>query len=282
MRVTRGSAPAILQQAGYTPVIVKVVNESGGSQRLRIGSPQAGPVYAGMSRLSGQRMQQEHLRENENVEKRTDRFLDLEMFTAAPMTANLSGLEVEYAIALIYSSEPGRREATITFDVGQGTAGPGVPRRGAGAVRRQTRGRRQTERPRRRWHADDGPVSVRGCAGPRVSAAGEAAGAGPVLSEAHLSCARRGRAAAAWRADDVLRPRPRVPMDEADRHDPRCRTRRPRRGQRGHRRQTRTLGRSGRARPLQRRPSHPLGRVRALHLADRRRRSRRHVQTDQG
>ncbi len=121
VRVTRGSAPAILQQAGYTPVIVKVVNESGGSQRLRIGSPQAGPVYAGMSRLSGQRMQQEHLRENENVDKRTDRFLDLEMFTAAPMTANLSGLEVEYAIALIYSSEPGRREATITFDVGQGT-----------------------------------------------------------------------------------------------------------------------------------------------------------------
>ena len=37
------------------------------------------------------------------------------------MTANLSGLEVEYAVALIYSSEPGRREATIAFDVGQGT-----------------------------------------------------------------------------------------------------------------------------------------------------------------
>ena len=121
VRVTRGAAPAILQQAGYTPVIVKVVNESGGSQRLRLGSPQAGPVYAGMSRLSGQRMQQEHLRENENVEKRTDRFLDLEMFTAPPMTANLSGLDVEYAIALIYSSESGRREATMTFDVGQGT-----------------------------------------------------------------------------------------------------------------------------------------------------------------
>ncbi len=121
VRVTRGAAPAILQQAGYTPVIVKVVNESGGSQRLRIGSPQAGPVYAGMSRLAGQRMQQEHLRENENVDKRTDRFLDLEMFNAAPMTANLSGLEVEYAIALIYSSESGRREARMTFDVGQGT-----------------------------------------------------------------------------------------------------------------------------------------------------------------
>src|SRR5690606_36712021 len=66
-------------------------------------------------------MQQQHLRENENVERRTDRFLDLELFTAPPMMANLSGLEVEYAIALISSSESGRREATLTCDVGQGT-----------------------------------------------------------------------------------------------------------------------------------------------------------------
>jgi hypothetical protein len=121
VRVERGPAPAVLQQAGYTPAIVKVVNESGGTPRLRIGSPQAGPVYAGMARLSADRMQQQQLRENENVERRTDRFLDLELFTAAPMTPNLSGLELEYVIALIYSNESGRREATITFDVGQGT-----------------------------------------------------------------------------------------------------------------------------------------------------------------
>ena len=121
VKVARGPASASLQQAGYTPVLIKVANESGGTQRLRIGSPQAGPVYAGMSKLSGDRMQQQHLRENENAERRTDRFLELEMFTAAPMTPNLSGLEAEYAIALIYSQEAGRREATIAFDVGQGT-----------------------------------------------------------------------------------------------------------------------------------------------------------------
>jgi hypothetical protein len=121
VKVARGPAAAVLQQAGYTPVLVKIINESGGTQRLRIGSPQSGPVYAGMSKLSAERMQQERLRENENAERRTDRFLELEMFTAAPMTTNLSGLEVEYAVALIYSSEPGRREATIAFDVGQGT-----------------------------------------------------------------------------------------------------------------------------------------------------------------
>src|SRR5258706_10165526 len=102
VKVTRGPAPALLQQTGYTPVLVKVVNESGGTQRLRIGSPQSGPVYAGMSKLAGDRMQQQHLRENENIERRTDRFLELELFAAPPMTANLSGLGVEYAIALLY------------------------------------------------------------------------------------------------------------------------------------------------------------------------------------
>lgn len=121
VKVSRGPAPARLQQAGYTPVLVKVVNESGGTQALRIGSPQAGPVYAGMSKLSGERMQQPHLRVNENTERRTDRFLEAEMFTAPPMASNLSGLEVEYAIALLYAHEAGRREATLTCDVGQGT-----------------------------------------------------------------------------------------------------------------------------------------------------------------
>jgi hypothetical protein len=121
VKVARGPAAAALQQAGYTPAIVKILNESGGTQRLRIGSPQAGPVYAGMTRLAGERMQQPQLRENENVEGRADRFLDLELFSSPPMTPMLSGLEVEYALALIYSSEAGRREATITFDVGQGT-----------------------------------------------------------------------------------------------------------------------------------------------------------------
>lgn len=121
VKAVRGAAPAVVQQAGYTPVIIKVVNESRGNQSLRIESPQAGPVYAGVAKLSMQREHQEHLRENENTEGRTDRFLSVEMFDMPPMSANLSGLEVEYAIALIYSSEKGRREATLSFDAGQGT-----------------------------------------------------------------------------------------------------------------------------------------------------------------
>src|SRR5262249_55953249 len=37
------------------------------------------------------------------------------------LTDKLSGLKVEYALALLYSSQAGKREAVIGFDVGQGT-----------------------------------------------------------------------------------------------------------------------------------------------------------------
>jgi hypothetical protein len=121
VKVARGPAAARLQQAGWTPVLVKVVNESGGTQRLRIRSPQAGPVYAGVAKLSMERQKQERLRENENSKAAADRFLEAEMFTSRPMTENLSSLRVEYALALLYSAEAGKREATIGFDIGQGT-----------------------------------------------------------------------------------------------------------------------------------------------------------------
>lgn len=105
VKAARGPAAATLQQGGYTPVLVKVLNDSTVTKPLRISSPQSGPVYS----------------RNEKDKKSTDRFLQVEMFASPPMTANLSGLKVEYAIGLIYSSEAGKREATLGFDVGQGT-----------------------------------------------------------------------------------------------------------------------------------------------------------------
>ncbi len=121
VKVARGPARATLQQAGYTPVLIKVTNDSTATKALRISSPQAGPPYAGMARLSMTRQDQMHLLTDPNYRPDKDRFLHVEMFTSQPMTANLSGLRVEYAIALIYSSDAGKREATIGFDVGQGT-----------------------------------------------------------------------------------------------------------------------------------------------------------------
>jgi hypothetical protein len=120
VKVLRGPASAVLQQAGYTPVLVKVINESTITKTLKILSPQAGPPYAGVAELSLRRQQQTELQGSSSGGD-PGRFLHVEMFTDPPMTDRLSGLGVEYAIALLYSSESGKREATIGFDVGQGT-----------------------------------------------------------------------------------------------------------------------------------------------------------------
>ncbi|WP_395742304.1 CehA/McbA family metallohydrolase [Prosthecobacter sp.] len=120
VKARRGPAAAQLQQGGYTPVLIKVINHASSLARLKITSPQAGPSYAGVAKGTMERERQTHLRENENTQG-VDRFLEVGIHESPPMTANLSGLEAEYAIALIYSSEAGKREATLVFDIGQGT-----------------------------------------------------------------------------------------------------------------------------------------------------------------
>jgi hypothetical protein len=107
VKAARGPAPANLQQAGFVPAIVKVVNDSTVTMPLRINSPQAGLVYSGGA--AG------------NKPSGKGRFLQVEMFTSPPLTGRLSGLKAEYQLALISSSEAGKREATLAFDVGQGT-----------------------------------------------------------------------------------------------------------------------------------------------------------------
>lgn len=120
VKVQRGPGDSILQQGGFTPVLVKVLNDATVTRRLKIGSPQAGAVYAGAASSTLKRQAQTELNINENEESER-RFLDVEMFDQSPMTPQLSGLSVEYAIALIHSSDAGQREATIVFDIGQGT-----------------------------------------------------------------------------------------------------------------------------------------------------------------
>jgi hypothetical protein len=107
VKAARGPAPATLQQGGFVPVLVKVVNDSTVKKPLRLSCPQAGPIYSGGG--AG------------NVKADKVHFMQVEMFAKPPMTAELSGLKAEYKIALLFSSEAGQREATLAFDVGQGT-----------------------------------------------------------------------------------------------------------------------------------------------------------------
>jgi hypothetical protein len=81
VKVARGPAKAALQQAGYTPVLVKVINDSTVTKALRVSSPQAGPPYAGMARLSMTRQDQLHLLLDPTYRPDKDRFLHVEMFT---------------------------------------------------------------------------------------------------------------------------------------------------------------------------------------------------------
>ena len=56
-----------------------------------------------MTPLSAKRLQREPLHEVEAKNTGPDQFLDLELFSRPPMVPHLSGLEAEYALALIYS-----------------------------------------------------------------------------------------------------------------------------------------------------------------------------------
>jgi hypothetical protein len=120
VRVTRGTADPLIQQAGFTPLLVKVRNDATLTRALKVGSPQAGAVYAGVADAILQRQAQTELNANPNTDG-AHRFLDVEFFTKSPMTERLSGAPVEYLVLLVHSSEAGQREATLTFDVGEGT-----------------------------------------------------------------------------------------------------------------------------------------------------------------
>ncbi len=72
VKVASGPGGTTLQQAGWTPVLVKVMNDSTVKKQLKIMSPQSGAVYSG----SGDKKPSDD-------PKIVERFLGLEMFTAA-------------------------------------------------------------------------------------------------------------------------------------------------------------------------------------------------------
>ena len=103
VKVAPGSAPPELVENGWRHFLVKVHNQAGTTAVLRANCVQARRLHGALP---------EELRHL---------WLDLQMFDSQPLTRTLSGLALEYRIVQLYSRDPGRREATFTFDVGQGT-----------------------------------------------------------------------------------------------------------------------------------------------------------------
>ncbi len=114
VKVAAGNAKAELWEKGWRTFLVKVINEAGVTAPLRCTSPQALPMLIGSSSAA-----KPELRISPADAER--RWLDIFIPVNEPMQPNLSGLVVEYRLLQLYSRDAGPREATLQFDVGQGT-----------------------------------------------------------------------------------------------------------------------------------------------------------------
>ena len=112
--ITQGAAKPVLVQHGWRAFLVRVQNEAGVTSRLTVESPQARPVYrpATGNAMAPVSVTPADIR---------DRWLALESYEAKPMEPQLSGLELEYRIVLLYSRDSGLREAQIGAAVGPGS-----------------------------------------------------------------------------------------------------------------------------------------------------------------
>jgi len=107
-----------LLQHGWRSFLVKVHNEAGINPELKGASPNADAMVA-----RGRGARQRPLTDDNlpRAAESEQRFLDLAMYNSQPLTPRLSGLPLEYRIVQFYSRDAGRREAQISFNVGQGT-----------------------------------------------------------------------------------------------------------------------------------------------------------------
>ncbi|MCA9062720.1 MAG: CehA/McbA family metallohydrolase [Planctomycetaceae bacterium] len=118
VRIAEGSVRKELLQHGWRAFLVKVHNEAGINPELKAESPNTAPVF---ERGSGARQQPRAEQKLVNPEDVPNRFLELTMLHREPLKARLSGLLVEYTVILLYTRDAGPREASLSFNVGQGT-----------------------------------------------------------------------------------------------------------------------------------------------------------------
>jgi hypothetical protein len=99
VKAARGALAAALVRDKATHVLVRVHNEGGVTHPLMVVSEQAvGPG-----------------------KKDPDRWLELSVLNAKPFADRLTGDRVEYRVMRLTARQAGKREATLSFDVGQGT-----------------------------------------------------------------------------------------------------------------------------------------------------------------
>lgn len=118
VKVVEGAAPKKLAQQTWATFLVKVRNEAGITARLVASSPNAAPVYQKGTGARQQPMKDDNLVRPDQV---GTRFLDITMNDREPLKPKLSGLALEYRMVQLQSRDSGKREASLAFNVGQGT-----------------------------------------------------------------------------------------------------------------------------------------------------------------
>lgn len=114
VKVAAGPVAAVLDQGGWTNLLIKVVNEAGVTAPLVCTSPQAAPMVRRSSSAAEPQL-------SITPADAQRRWLDIAMYNSQPLQPRLSGLGIEYRIVQLYSRDSGKREATLAMDVGQGT-----------------------------------------------------------------------------------------------------------------------------------------------------------------
>src|SRR5712692_2166278 len=112
--IERGAASPLLVEQGWRAYLIKVRNEAGATGVLKAESPQARPVYRPGTGLA-------MAPRSVTPADIADRWLEIDVFGRKPLEPQLSGLNLEYRILLLYSRDRGRREAQIGALLGSAT-----------------------------------------------------------------------------------------------------------------------------------------------------------------
>lgn len=99
VKAARGPRASELEKGVETFVLIKVQNDAGVTQGLKVTGDQL----------------------RVTKDKDTGGWLEAAVYAEKPMDKKLSGQKLEYVILRLKAHEAGKREATLKFDVGQGT-----------------------------------------------------------------------------------------------------------------------------------------------------------------
>ena len=115
VKTSQGPAPAKLNLNHPQRFLVKIINEAGVTSRLRLTSDES----------PQSNMEEDHTHSQMDHQKQDLFHFRVYMpggsWLHSPSKQKLTGLEVNYAVVFVTGNESGKREATMSFDVGQGT-----------------------------------------------------------------------------------------------------------------------------------------------------------------